>query len=85
MTLFQADKSAIHFSASAREVYDSTGAGDTVIAALAVALGAGLQTQDAANIANISAGLVVEKVGTAIVNISDLMASLDASSFQAAQ
>ena len=67
MTLLQKDKKISHLKATARKVYDVTGAGDTVIATMAVAIGSGLSFQDAAEIANYAAGLVVEKVGTAIV------------------
>src|SRR5262249_11516339 len=60
MTLFQNDGEIYRFNAMARKVYDVTGAGDTVIATLAVAIGAGLNYFEAAKIANIAAGLVVE-------------------------
>jgi D-beta-D-heptose 7-phosphate kinase / D-beta-D-heptose 1-phosphate adenosyltransferase len=64
MTLLQRGKAVEYLSATARRVYDVTGAGDTVIAVMAVALGAGLGFVAAAEIANRAAGLVVEKVGT---------------------
>jgi rfaE bifunctional protein kinase chain/domain len=64
MTLFESDGKSHQFNALARKVYDVTGAGDTVIATLAVAIGAGLNYFDAARIANIAAGLVVEQIGT---------------------
>lgn len=67
MTLLQKGKKTSHLKATARKVYDVTGAGDTVIATMAVALGSGLGYQEAAEIANFAAGLVVEKVGTAVV------------------
>lgn len=67
MTLLQKGKKTSHLKATARKVYDVTGAGDTVIATMAVALGSGLSYQEAAEIANFAAGLVVEKVGTAVV------------------
>jgi D-beta-D-heptose 7-phosphate kinase/D-beta-D-heptose 1-phosphate adenosyltransferase len=69
MSLFQKDGETFNFEALARKVYDVTGAGDTVIATLAVALGAGLNYFEAAKIANIAAGLVVEQIGTTAVNI----------------
>lgn len=56
----------------AREVYDVTGAGDTVVAALALALGAGCPLRRAAEIANAAAGIVVEKRGTATATIEEL-------------
>ena len=85
MTLFETDAQPFHFVASAREVYDSTGAGDTVIATLAVSLGAGLKIREAARIANVAAGIVVEHVGTAAVDLTVLAASIDRSTFQTAQ
>jgi D-beta-D-heptose 7-phosphate kinase/D-beta-D-heptose 1-phosphate adenosyltransferase len=67
MTLFQKGQHSRHLSAAAHEVYDVTGAGDTVVACLGVGLGAGLGFLEAATIANISAGLVVEQVGTTAI------------------
>jgi rfaE bifunctional protein kinase chain/domain len=67
MTLFQKGSEPMHLSAAAHEVYDVTGAGDTVIACLSVALGAGMSLPEAASLANISAGLVVEQVGTTAI------------------
>jgi len=67
MTLFQKGREPMHLSAAAHEVYDVTGAGDTVIACLSVALGAGMNLLEAASLANISAGLVVEQVGTTAI------------------
>jgi D-beta-D-heptose 7-phosphate kinase/D-beta-D-heptose 1-phosphate adenosyltransferase len=85
MTLFRNGNEPAHFPACAREVYDSTGAGDTVIATLAVGLGAGLPMEHVAELANIAAGIVVEHVGTVAVNINDLAASLASGAFRAAQ
>ena len=51
-----------------REVYDVSGAGDTVVAMLGAALGAGISAVDGARLANIAAGIVVGKVGTAVVS-----------------
>lgn len=76
MTLFQSDGKTHRFDALARNVYDVTGAGDTVIAALAVAIGAGLDFVEAAEIANIAAGLVVEQVGTTAVTLEMLESAL---------
>jgi D-glycero-beta-D-manno-heptose-7-phosphate kinase len=61
----------------AREVYDVTGAGDTVIATLAVALSAGGTMVEAAMLANHAAGIVVGKLGTATVSADELMATFD--------
>ncbi len=72
MALFQKDGEIYRFDALARKVYDVTGAGDTVIAALAVAIGAGQSFFEAARIANIAAGLVVEQIGTTAINIETL-------------
>lgn len=76
MTLLRQGEAALHFSAQAREVYDVTGAGDTVIATLAAALGAGLSISDASRLANIAAGRVVEKIGTASITLAELLSSL---------
>jgi D-beta-D-heptose 7-phosphate kinase/D-beta-D-heptose 1-phosphate adenosyltransferase len=62
--------------ARAREVFDVTGAGDTVIATLAAGLGAGMAVRDAAALANLAAGLVVRKIGVASVTPSELRLSL---------
>ncbi len=64
-------------NAEMREVYDVSGAGDTVVATLGAALGAGVSLVDAARLANIAAGIVVGKVGTAVVYASELAARLD--------
>ena len=76
MTLFLGDGSIHRFEALARNVYDVTGAGDTVIATLAVAIGAGLDYFDAVRIANIAAGLVVEQVGTTAITLEMLETAL---------
>ncbi len=68
MTLLQKGERIIHLKASARKVFDVTGAGDTVIATLAVALGSGLDIVESARLANLAAGLVVEQVGTTAVS-----------------
>lgn len=65
-------------AARAREVFDVTGAGDTVIATLAAALGAGLPLAEAAALANIAAGLVVRKIGVATVTPAELRQELHA-------
>lgn len=72
MTLFRKDREHVHFPASAREVYDVTGAGDTVIATLAASLGAGESLETAGKLANMAAGLVVEQSGTSFVRIAEL-------------
>lgn len=77
MTLFNKNDRSRHFSALARNVYDVTGAGDTVIATLAVALGAGLDYMEAAELANIAAGLVVEQIGTTTITTKMLESSFN--------
>jgi bifunctional ADP-heptose synthase (sugar kinase/adenylyltransferase) len=62
--------------ATAREVADVTGAGDTVIATLALALAAGATTAEAATLANHAAGIVVGKFGPATVSVDELSAVL---------
>ena len=69
MTLLQKGKQIVHLKASARKVFDVTGAGDTVIASLAVALGSGADMVEGATFANLAAGLVVEQVGTRAINV----------------
>lgn len=79
MTLFRQHQHAVHFPVAAREVYDVTGAGDTVIATLATALGAGASLETATALANTAAGLVVEQVGTSCVNLAELRKAIDTS------
>ena len=71
MSLFTATDCE-HIPAQAREVFDVTGAGDTVIATLAVLLGAGADLSTAVHIANEAAGIVVGKLGTAVVTPDEL-------------
>lgn len=66
-----------HFQTKAQEVYDVSGAGDTVVAALAAVISVGGTLEQAAQIANIAAGLVVAKVGTAVIRASEILAVLD--------
>jgi D-beta-D-heptose 7-phosphate kinase/D-beta-D-heptose 1-phosphate adenosyltransferase len=76
MTLFTSGQEALHLPARAREVFDVTGAGDTVIGVLAAALGAGVELGDAARLANVAAGLVVGKLGAATATVEELAAAL---------
>jgi rfaE bifunctional protein kinase chain/domain len=71
MTLYQ-DGSITHIPTVAREVFDVSGAGDTVIATLAVMLGAGATLLDAVQMANVAGGVVVGKLGTATVTREEL-------------
>lgn len=72
MTIFQDNQENLHLPALARHVYDVTGAGDTVIATLAVALGSGEELVNSAKLANIAAGFVVEELGTTIITSDKL-------------
>jgi rfaE bifunctional protein kinase chain/domain len=75
MSLFTA-KESHHEQTKAREVYDVSGAGDTVIGVLAMMVGAGADLHDAMRVANHAAGIVVGKLGTAVVHPDELRASL---------
>jgi rfaE bifunctional protein kinase chain/domain len=79
MTLYQ-DGSRLHVPAQAREVYDVSGAGDTVIATLAFALARGESLDDAVRLANRAAGVVVGKFGTAVVYPHELFTGTGAAS-----
>ena len=78
MTLFEPG-TRLHESTKAREVYDVSGAGDTVIATLGVMLGAGASLAESMRVANYAAGIVVGKLGTAVVHPHELAAALQAS------
>ncbi len=77
MALFSATESPVHLPTQARQVYDVTGAGDTVVAVLAMAVVAGASMAEAAQLANLAAGIAVGKVGTATVTPGELIAALD--------
>ncbi len=72
MALFERGKDMVTIPAVAREVYDVTGAGDTVVAAMALSLVAGCSLPESAFVANQAAGIVVAKVGTASVTTEEL-------------
>ena len=76
MSLFEADGTSLHVPTRAREVYDVTGAGDTVIGTLALALATGASMADGALLANQAAGIVVGMVGTATVTAAQLSEAL---------
>jgi D-beta-D-heptose 7-phosphate kinase/D-beta-D-heptose 1-phosphate adenosyltransferase len=76
MSLFEAARPVTHIPTFAREVYDVTGAGDTVMAVLALALAAGAPLRAAAVLANYGAGVVVGKRGTATVGRAELTRAL---------
>ena len=72
MTLIQPNHAPLHLPAEAREVFDVTGAGDTVIATLGAALAAGQDLAHACRLANLAAGIVVGKIGTATTTVREL-------------
>lgn len=72
MTLIRPDLPELHLPARAQEVFDVTGAGDTVISVLAAAMAAGHDIADAVGLANMAAGLVVGKLGTAAISAPEL-------------
>ncbi|MFH1623847.1 MAG: D-glycero-beta-D-manno-heptose-7-phosphate kinase [Pseudomonadota bacterium] len=76
MTLFESNGHITHIPAQAKEVYDVTGAGDTVISALTLALTAGATLKEASAIANYAAGIVVGEVGTATVTRNELIKAI---------
>jgi len=76
MSLLQPNQAPIHLPTQAQEVFDVTGAGDTVISTLAASLAAGASFSDATVLANQAAGLVVAKLGTATISQQELKASL---------
>ncbi len=76
MTVVPTEARPLHLAAETQEVFDVSGAGDTVAATIAAALGAGADLTDAAALANVAAGIVVGKVGTAAVLTADLIAAL---------
>jgi D-glycero-beta-D-manno-heptose-7-phosphate kinase len=77
MMLLEREGEPVFVKTAAREVYDVTGAGDTVIAALAGALATGASMPEAAALANHAAGIVVGKVGTATATTDELIAAFD--------
>jgi D-beta-D-heptose 7-phosphate kinase/D-beta-D-heptose 1-phosphate adenosyltransferase len=77
MMLFQRDHAPHHIPTRAREVYDVSGAGDTAIAVLTLALASGMKPEDAADVANHASGIVVGKLGTASVTPEELLAAYE--------
>jgi D-beta-D-heptose 7-phosphate kinase/D-beta-D-heptose 1-phosphate adenosyltransferase len=78
MTLIQPNQAPLHLPTEAREVFDVTGAGDTVIATLGAALAAGQDLAHACRLANVAAGIVVGKIGTATVSPAELHGAMRA-------
>lgn len=73
MSLFRSDAAPLHIPTVAREVYDVTGAGDTVLAVLSLGLAAGLSIDDSAKLANTAAGIVVGKLGTSTLKPAEIL------------
>ena len=76
MVLFSGDGPPLSLGAESREVFDVTGAGDTVVALLSAGIGSGLLLEEAAALSNLGAGLVVKKIGVATVSPSELRLAL---------
>jgi rfaE bifunctional protein kinase chain/domain len=76
MTLFERGRRPVYFPAMARTVYDVTGAGDTVVATISLALAAGAGLPVTAELANLAAGMAVEQVGTSTVTADQLRRAL---------
>jgi D-beta-D-heptose 7-phosphate kinase/D-beta-D-heptose 1-phosphate adenosyltransferase len=79
MALFARRRRPLHIPTAAREVFDVTGAGDTVIATLGLALAAGARLVEAAALANLAAGVVVGKLGTATATPEEVLEAIEAS------
>jgi D-beta-D-heptose 7-phosphate kinase/D-beta-D-heptose 1-phosphate adenosyltransferase len=77
MSLFERGRRPVHIPTAAREVFDVTGAGDSVIATLGLAFCAGARLHEAAALANYAAGVVVGKLGTATASPEELLAAVD--------
>lgn len=78
MMLVPAEGEAVTVPARAREVFDVSGAGDTVIATMALAVASGLSLEESMRVANAAAGVVVAKLGTATADITEVMRELQA-------
>jgi D-beta-D-heptose 7-phosphate kinase/D-beta-D-heptose 1-phosphate adenosyltransferase len=76
MSLFHPPQAPVHIPTRARDVYDVTGAGDTVMATFSMAMFSGLSLVDAAHLANVAAGIAVGKIGTAVVTLQELRGAL---------
>ena len=76
MSLFSGTTAAVHIPTVAREVFDVSGAGDTVLATLAIGTAAGLDIAEAARLANIAAGIAVGKLGTSTVSAAEIISAV---------
>jgi bifunctional ADP-heptose synthase (sugar kinase/adenylyltransferase) len=74
MTLFSDKDEVTHIPALGRHVFDVTGAGDTVISTLSLAMAAGLSMIDGAYLSNVAAGVVVGEVGTVAISVEQMLA-----------
>ena len=77
MSLFEKDGSTTNIPAKAKEVYSIIGAGDTVVATIALAIASGSNLKEAATLANIAAGIKVGKIGTASVSIEEIKREIE--------
>lgn len=77
MSLFEKDGTITHIPANAKEVYSLIGAGDTVVATIALALASGADFEEAATLANIAAGIKVGKIGTASVSVDEIKKEIE--------
>jgi len=84
MSLFESDGQVTHIPTVARDVYDVTGAGDTVIATMALSIASGATLKEAALMANHAAGIVVGKLGTATTTVEELKAAINGEEIQGA-
>ncbi len=78
MVLFERENSPHQISTDARQVFDVSGAGDTVVAVMGLAMASGLSLKESATLANTAAGIVVAKVGTATLSMRELAAATEA-------
>lgn len=85
MTLLQKSCDVVHIPAQAREVFDITGAGDTVIAVLGAAMASGAEYTDAAKLANIAGGISVGRLGTATVTKAEIQEVLTGQKYESKQ
>lgn len=77
MTLLRRDKEPLHLPTKAKDVYDVTGAGDTVISVLAASVATGKELDEACILANVAAGIVVGKLGTSTLSLIELADAID--------
>ena len=76
MSVVTKDRAVVHLRTMARQVFDVSGAGDTAVAAMSLGLAAGVDIVSASTLANLAAGIVVGKLGTAVVTASELIEQL---------